>query len=248
MKPLQALLFDLDDTLLDGSHFSGAVKRTAIEVAQSAGDIDPDELVSANSLAFVDHVQEQGLTRWELGEISGKETSYAIWRGALARLGLHDAVLLERLCEVQHKYAQESYKPFDDVPRALQYFDSLGLALGIVTNGAQDSQLHKLESMKLSHYFSTIVMSGDLGIVKPDAAIFEAALRRLQIDAENVWHVGDNLKTDVAGANGAYITSVWLNRGGSSNETGIKPSFEVGSLLELEALVRSNLSERVVDQ
>ena len=45
--------------------------------------------------------------------------------------------------------------------------------------------------------------------------------------------MGDNLRSDVLGANNYGITSVWLNRDGSANETDITPDVEIRSLTEL---------------
>ncbi|MCH7739066.1 MAG: HAD family hydrolase, partial [Chloroflexi bacterium] len=49
--------------------------------------------------------------------------------------------------------------------------------------------------------------------------------------------VGDALQTDVAGANAAGATSVWLNRAGVPNDSEVKPDYEIRSLTEVPALV-----------
>ncbi len=79
-------------------------------------------------------------------------------------------------------------------------------------------------------WFRTVVISGEVGLRKPDSAIFALALRRLG-EREGVWHVGDNLATDVAGAKAAGLTGVWLNRTGALREKGDpEPDVEIRSL------------------
>ena len=53
----------------------------------------------------------------------------------------------------------------------------------------------------------------------------------------DVVRVGDSLENDVAGATGAGIRSVWLNRHGVANDTGIKPDHEIASLSELAGML-----------
>ena len=62
--------------------------------------------------------------------------------------------------------------------------------------------------------FNAVAISGELGVAKPDPAIFRFALDKLGIGAANTWHVGDSLASAVAGAKAAGLTAVWLNRGG----------------------------------
>jgi FMN phosphatase YigB (HAD superfamily) len=55
---------------------------------------------------------------------------------------------------------------------------------------------------------------------------------------DSVWHVGDSLESDVAGAKGAGLRSVWLNRRGLVLPEGApRPDHEIGSLQELVELL-----------
>ena len=48
--------------------------------------------------------------------------------------------------------------------------------------------------------FEVIVVSGEIGVMKPDPEIFEAALERIDVDRDRVWHVGAWVSSDVAAA------------------------------------------------
>ena len=85
--------------------------------------------------------------------------------------------------------------------------------------------------MGITAWFSAFAISGETSVAKPDVAAFTSALEALGVSGKNVWHVGDNLAADVAGANAAGLTSVWLNRYGSVwNEHDPKPRVEISSL------------------
>ncbi|MBT4098698.1 MAG: HAD family hydrolase [Gemmatimonadetes bacterium] len=60
----------------------------------------------------------------------------------------------------------------------------------------------------------------------------------MNLDAEDVWHIGDNVRTDVGGANAAGLHSVWLNRFEQTlTEDDPVPDIEVKSLSELASLL-----------
>ncbi|MDY0406388.1 HAD family hydrolase [Virgibacillus sp. 179-BFC.A HS] len=113
----------------------------------------------------------------------------------------------------------------------------------LLTNGSPDLQRAKLRlSPELSGYFDAIVISGDFGIGKPDTSIFRHALSKLGVAKENAIMVGDNLKTDILGANRIGMRNVRINRR-PTDETDIKATYEIAQLSELIPLVKRMSSE-----
>jgi putative hydrolase of the HAD superfamily len=99
-------------------------------------------------------------------------------------------------------------------------------------------QREKLQVMEVDSYFDLVLAAGELGIGKPDPGIFRFALDKLGVAPEQVWHVGDSLISDVAGAKAAGLTAVWLNRRGLKREDAQpEPDYEVASLSELLPLL-----------
>ena len=92
-------------------------------------------------------------------------------------------------------------------------------------------------STGLKEYFDAIVVSGELGIEKPDRRIFEAALNVLGVKAENAVMVGNRVDTDIVGANRLGMGSVWFKWNdrypASIDACEKKPDFTIGSLCEL---------------
>ena len=83
----------------------------------------------------------------------------------------------------------------------------------LVSNGAPDVQRDKLAGTTLARHFGAIVVSAELGIAKPDPRIFQHALRAVGADAKDSVMIGDSLSRDVAGARGAGLRSIWIDRG-----------------------------------
>jgi putative hydrolase of the HAD superfamily len=127
--------------------------------------------------------------------------------------------------------------PFPDVVALLEALQGR-LPLAIITNGFGDTQREKLEVMRIHAHFELVLAAGDLGIGKPDPAIFQYALDKLALAADAVWHVGDSLTSDVAGAKASGLTAVWLNRQRIERRSGdAEPDLEIVSLAELLPLL-----------
>ncbi|WP_048718144.1 HAD family hydrolase, partial [Bacillus sp. 522_BSPC] len=76
------------------------------------------------------------------------------------------------------------------------------------------------------------VISGDFGKGKPDPSIFEHAVSLLGVDKSECLMVGDNLMTDIKGANKTGIKSVWINREHVEKKE-IQPTYEIHDLHDL---------------
>ena len=85
--------------------------------------------------------------------------------------------------------------------------------LAMVTNFDHPPHLHDmLPRLDLVEPFDAIVISGEVGVRKPDPAIFDIALDRLGLESRETVHVGDSLEDDVDGALAAGIGCVLIDR------------------------------------
>ncbi len=240
MKPVQALFFDLDETLLDGSGNQEAILRTCRKIASAQPGLDAARLLEANNEVWQRYWPEVE-DKWTLGVLDGTTVSLEAWRRTLRACGCNDESLARLARETHWKHRRETLRLFDDVQELFTLLQNR-LPLALITNGASDTQRENLRVLGIEHQFGAVVISGEVGIAKPDASVFGFALDKLGVEPENVWHVGDNLRTDVAGAKAASLTAVWLNRGGVPWKEGDpKPDYEIRSLTELAALLSARL-------
>lgn len=98
----------------------------------------------------------------------------------------------------------------DGALEVLAALQAKGFSLGIITNGSLRSQRAKIDQLGLQAYCQAIVISGAVGIKKPDPAIFHHALNELSVPPASAWFVGDHPVNDIAGAQQAGLTPVWL--------------------------------------
>jgi putative hydrolase of the HAD superfamily len=119
------------------------------------------------------------------------------------------------------QHASEALRPFDDVQEVLNLLKPR-LSLALITNGASDTQRNALGILGIAQLFDAIIISGEVGIAKPDASIFALALQTLGVEPEKTWHVGDSLSTDVAGALGCW-TDRRLAQSSRGHQEGKRP-------------------------
>jgi len=121
------------------------------------------------------------------------------------------------------------FRAYPEVPGVLARLRAGGARLAVVSNW--DVSLHDvLERTALRPLVDAVVISAELGVAKPDPAIFRAALDRLGAGPDGALHVGDSLEDDVAGARAAGLDAVLVARNGAPAPEGVRA---VRSLAEL---------------
>lgn len=103
----------------------------------------------------------------------------------------------------------------------------------IVTNGISSVQRSRFARSRLTPFFSNVVISGEIGVAKPDPAFVAYALRLAGVSRERALLLGDSLTSDMAAAEAAGVDGCWFNPRGKSNGTACRPKYEVRSLKEV---------------
>ncbi len=230
--------FDLDGTLLDdGSRWQQSIVDTCTAIAAARPELDAGRLVATNAEVWESYFPQVEMD-WMLGTLDGTTLSLEAWRRTLLACGCDDEPTVRMAVEAFHRFEREAQRLFDDVSDLFDSLKATDLLVALVTNGASDTQRGKLAVLGIGGWFDSIVISGELGIVKPDPRIFETTLEELGIRRQSLWHVGDSLSADVAGSNAAGIVSVWLNRRRRvRQDDDPSPDYEIRSLAELASLL-----------
>jgi HAD superfamily hydrolase (TIGR01549 family) len=142
---------------------------------------------------------------------------------------------------------------FPDVIPTLTELRERGFRLASVTNRGYSGPdfWAEVEHFGLDKLLEAVVVSADVGYLKPHPRIFEVALERLEVEAEECMMVGDNLRADVEGPKTLGMTTTWRRPPiGEPTEAGtsepevegpVKPDYTIGEiaeLLDLPPLVR----------
>ena len=108
--------------------------------------------------------------------------------------------------------AAQSWRIYDDVLPCLEQLRRRGLKVGAISNW--DRRLRPLlKEMELDTWFDAIVISGEEGVAKPYAAIFQRAAEQLQVEPAFILHIGDSRVEDFEAAQAAGFQALLLRRG-----------------------------------
>lgn len=88
--------------------------------------------------------------------------------------------------------------------------------MAVVTNGSASQRL-KLEGIGASRFFDAVFISEEVGIAKPDPRIFRLAMSRLNASPDRSVFIGDSLEHDMAGAGNAGMMTVYVKKGGEKD-------------------------------
>ncbi len=121
-------------------------------------------------------------------------------------------------------------------PEAKEVIQQLTLPVCCVSNADTDHLRAAIAHHQLA--FADVVCSEDVQSYKPESEIFERALARMGLNADEVVHVGDSLHSDVEGARGAGIDAIWVCRDRRIFDKGSdQADHKISSLKELQAFV-----------
>jgi putative hydrolase of the HAD superfamily len=107
----------------------------------------------------------------------------------------------------------DAARPFPDVEFVLESLRARGIQMGIITNGYSAMQRATIAALGIEPYMATIVISREVGLSKPDAAIFDHALSAIDCSSSEAWFVADHPDLDVRGAIDAGLRGFWIERG-----------------------------------
>ncbi|WP_248193039.1 HAD family hydrolase [Micrococcus endophyticus] len=207
-----AVLFDLDDTLLDlraAQHaaFGATVRRQWA----GAADVDPARMAAATEAFASDAAGHY--ERYVAGELTFEQQRLARAADALRALGAPEesATPLEALWTADYEdVVRGHWALFPATAEVLAQVRSSGRGVGIVTNNVEAYQRAKADALGLD-WVDVLIGSDTAGAPKPDPEPFLAGCARLGAEPGRTLMVGDSLTHDVAGARAAGLVPVWMS-------------------------------------
>ncbi len=238
---LKAILFDLDDTLIDWSGFT--LEWEALESQHLRNVFDFLKLECEFQL-YNDEYTRRVRDAW----VEARNTLRAPHLGRLlidsaVAIGAGvDSIDMAACLDAYGWSMVQDTLLFPEVLEMLQVLTDRGLKMGIVTNSFHPITVRDLEitAHGLADFFPDCrVTAADVGYLKPHPEIFEHALRKLGVTADEAVFVGDNAVADIAGAQGAGMYAIQRRVRGRIPATSglVVPDAVVYSLTELPEIL-----------
>ncbi len=225
MGKFKAVLFDLDNTLLNFWEFKQKAGRAAAEAMVEKGLPDTKENIYKRIFGVYD----------EYG-VEYQKTFYTVVKHYGLETGQAERIQQAAIIA----YLREKFrvlKPYPGVRKTLRKIKRVA-KVGIVTDAPRNKAWMRLVLSGLDSEFETVVTVDDTKVHKPHRAPFESALRRLDVGAKNVLFVGDNNDRDMLGAKNLGMKVCMAKYGEELPRTKhVELDYEIGEFGELLEIV-----------
>lgn len=225
---IATVLLDLDGTLFD--HRGSA--RAGLHAWLRTLGVEPTGALTA-AWFDAERTHHAAWTRGEISFVEQRRRRLEEFLPVIGRPAGDDADLDEVFAGCADAY-ERAWAPFPDAAAALASVHDTGVRTAVLTNGTRDQQRAKLRACGLLEVVGPVLTSEELGVAKPDAAVFRLACERLGLVPHEVLHVGDDHPLDVVAARAAGLSAVHLDRGHGS---GPLPRDVIVSLADLPAVL-----------
>lgn len=189
---MRAVLFDLDQTLLDRDSSLHAFLRW-----QCANTLKPHLKAPASFISrFIDL------------DDNGKVWKDNVYTQLIEEFNIPDLTPQELLTEYTDKFCQFT-NPRPGIPEVIESLSGTH-RLGLITNGPSPFQEQNFHSLGFSSHFESIIVSEAVGLRKPDPAIFLLACSELDVSPAEAIYIGDNPESDIRGAQNAGLKTIFI--------------------------------------
>lgn len=220
---IKAVIFDLDNTLLDFIKMKKLAVRSALSAMVEAGlDID---LEKSYERIFVIY-EEKG---WENQQIFDDFLMEAT--------GQVDSKYLAAAIVAYRRAREASLMVYPNVNKTLVALGKMGLKLAIVSDAPKREAWMRIYYLNLHHMFDIVLTIDDTGARKPSPKPFKMALEKLAADPSEALMVGDWPERDVEGAKQLGIRTVYARYGDTNRTEDSGADWEIDDASEIVDIV-----------
>ena len=223
MARIRALLFDLDNTLVDFMKMKQAAVHAAIEAMVDAGlEISPTDA---------------GRRIWAIYEQEGIESQQVFDRFLVEHYGSINYKMLAAGIIAYRRAREAAMVLYPHVKSTLVELVRRGYRLAVLSDAPAKQAWLRLCALGLHHFFETVITFEDTGERKPHPRPFQKALAALSVTADEALMIGDWPERDMAGAKAVGIRTVFARYGDTFNVTHSGADREIDDISELLGLL-----------
>lgn len=178
--------------------------------------------------------QRRNVELWEEygnGQVTKDELNRQRFLYPLQAVGAEDAALAKSFSDDFFAVIPTKSRLMPHAREVLEYL-SPKYNLYILSNGFQELQCHKMRSSGIDGFFKKVVLSDDIGVLKPWPEIFHFALSATQSELRDSLMIGDSWENDITGAKRVGMHQAFYNAAGKM-DLPFEPTYQLSDLKEL---------------
>lgn len=219
----KAVLFDLDNTLIDFMK----MKRASCEAAISA-------MVDAGLPLKKDAAYKK---LFELYDVHGIEHQRIFQKFLREVMHGVDYRILSSGVTAYRRVQTGFLEPYPHVRTTLIRLKERGIKLGVVSDAPRLKAWLRLSEMRLADFFDVVVALDDTGKRKPHRLPFEVAVKKIGVQPGEILFVGDNPERDILGATRAGMKTALAKYGQIYGKAGIRADHVLGDIADILEIV-----------
>ncbi len=207
LNTLKVIFFDIDDTLYSASEFARLARLNSIQAMINMGLKMEREQCYRELVEVIEEFGSNFEHHYDKLLVRIPKEAYQ---------GINPAILIAAGVVAYHHTKSRYLRPYPDVRDTFRWLSRTDLQLGIITAGLEVKQAEKLIRLRLLKYINpaAIFITGQLGIGKQNAKLYQHACQTLRLQPAECMYVGDNALTDVDVPNSLGMVTVLHQRGG----------------------------------
>ncbi|MEA1881905.1 MAG: TIGR02253 family HAD-type hydrolase [Candidatus Marinimicrobia bacterium] len=220
---IKAIIFDLDNTLLDFIKMKRFAVKAAITAMNEAGlDVDEEKAFQDIFDLYVEkgwenqQVFDDYLNR-TVGEVSHK----ILAAGIVAYRRAREATLLV----------------YPNVQKTLIQLIKMGINLAVVSDAPSREAWMRLYYLNLHHIFDPVLTFDDTGVRKPSPKPFQMALDYLKVEPEEALMIGDWPERDVVGASKIGMKTIFARYGDTFGTVDSGANYDINDIYEVVGII-----------
>jgi putative hydrolase of the HAD superfamily len=232
MAKVELVSFDAADTLIKlarsvGEYYAAIASKYGVICEASLIDQSFKKVFAGSPPLGQDNIK--GITWWRnviektFAELGFGKESFTDFEDFISELY---EVLVE----------DSAWVAFADAETLLRQLKEQNMRMIVFSNF--DERLNKvLHDLKIDHYFEKVICSTQIGYAKPDSKAFAKVAEIVQLEPQQIMHVGDGFENDYLGALRANMQALFLNRAGLIKHQMANPKCEISSLLNVTQFI-----------
>lgn len=204
---IKHIFFDLDHTIWD---FDKNAHETLTELYEQ---YELCSLGLQSCETFIETYTENNQLLWaeyHMGRITKETLRAERFNKTFVQLGLHPEKVPQAFEDDYVRMSPKKKNLFEGSEKVLGYLQNK-YTLHIISNGFKETTLIKMDLCNLNPYFTNVIISEDVGVNKPDKAIFEYALEKARAQKHESIMIGDSIEADIRGAQDFGMKAIFFN-------------------------------------
>ncbi len=197
----KGILLDIDNTLYDYDNSHKIALNRVVTFLKEKFSLSEEEIDIGYSKA-------RSLVQIELGHTAASHNRLLYFQKMLELLEVNPLIYGLIVYDLYWDTFLASMKPFNGIYEFLEKYKN---RICLVTDLTAHIQHRKIKELKLDAYSSLMVTSEEAGREKPHPYMFMAALKKMNLNADEVCMIGDSFNKDIVGASNLGIDAIWIN-------------------------------------